>query len=405
MIRTVLESRETRTIRRAHTALVIFVGVLGASLGVACVGSGGEACGQSLVNFTSFTQKEDRIAYGLASGHVGTWDTRTDQTRLERVGLRDVRALDLLPDSKHLFVAGLPSRPHDDDWSQMSFMLLDPDSFEIKSLVWGPTGERPCWVEPGLVALIAQRGEDARESSPLSFWKVSANTMQRVCTLVHPEGKYTVFDVRATSGGGVLCALGLLSDDESSAIRTRELLLFDVQAKKISQRVPTDATLRGWSCLAVGAGDKYAIVHEPGRIELYELPDLRRLNAIELHEPHSAVRAAVTADGRCIAFGDQRLELWTLEDQKIYLLDELRERIVLHNEAVSQKRWPTEESETRLAFCLADLDFRAATHELVSVTRAGEASIWDVDARRRLHRKALVDIPELLRIEGKFGYR
>jgi len=337
---------------------------------------------------------------------IGSWEGTEKRFRWKSIGVVHPFGIQLLPDSRVL-VIGIQKRVWEasapQDWRELWFVDVDTlDMQKRLKAVDGPAVFRfttpdtvvmPCWEEP----------EKEPRSVRLALWRVEGASLREIDAIPVSRRDYRVTTISQLARSTILVHLVFCNVAEQpmeqhvgNATRGREkqwegeLVLYDLSTRRIAGRAPTPD-----GYVVVADGGRYGALLGQGGIELRALPSLALLKKSGPRD-YQYYEGAVSSDGRYVAFGLERLELWDTDANKVELLDEMDSKVILSDTFRHRDDPVGDDVFGRVAaqdqHCLACLRFIGESHRLAAVSHGGIFSLWDVSKRNRLRRDRMATV-------------
>jgi len=204
----------------------------------------------------------------------------------------------------------------------------------------------------------------------------------------------SVSDVRRLTDSTVLVHFNAPSSGEQSAEYRSCLAVVDVRSGRAKKQVSTAVPAGSMFRTRVAYGGRYVLAIGDGLIEIRRLPSLELAARREVEQTATS-SAAVSADGRFVAYGWRELRAWDSTKDEMYVLDQLNKRVAESDELVIAEDYRDSAGGRSLArdqLCIAVVSFVKDEGTLAGVTRDGWYCVWDLVTRRRLARVRICEV-------------
>jgi len=381
---------------------------------------------------------------GISCGVGASWNSSTgifvwDKADWGNIGLLELVQMGFVPGRNHAWI--LQQRGRSGNGGEGSkeasntrrmLTIINADNLTSVNQFDLPDGPAVgCFVNPDIIVVpCAVVAGSSEQDGNLTVWQIGTRELKKVGEIHLPEGM-SVGGIRHAANDVVLfpaCFLygeslhcsgsfnvsqpptvervvdgarSQVSDPPAPRLTTdanpspaMEIVACDISARRILSRQPT-AALGWWDCVRIGKDGKYAAVLGRKTIELRSVPSLTLLKRAEVDFGDFGC-GAISADGRYVAFGYKRLEIWDTVSGEIRLLDKLNEDTVdssgFRVVDPEKRHWGLQQAAAVHQRCLASLEFIGDHDELAGVTHDGVFYLWDVSAGKQVRRSRMIEV-------------
>jgi hypothetical protein len=187
----------------------------------------------------------------------------------------------------------------------------------------------------------------------------------------------------------------------SAAVDASELAILHIPSRKILRKCNTKLSLEEGCIAEASPGGRFTIVCTAGLIQLFTVPECKCRASLDVKSPLSIGAAAVSDNGRYVAFGLDQLHIWDTETGELRLVDSLNKDVLDADEPLVESGDVVEDWFMSGFFCLASVGFFEDTSEGFAVTRDGKAIVFDAGAAKVLRRRTVTVVPQLEHIRER----
>ena len=325
-------------------------------------------------------------------GSLGTWDLHSDEVRWKKQQLAgETLWLTPLPGDEGVVFAC--SGDGDDLHEVVRAQLIDAAELTVR------------WQREMAAARISAVAKDTfamfktiREGQPdavaaIELWDMKQAKPRSIATIQDENNGASIYALAALDGDQILVRR-MAGDNETWK---NKLAVFDIDSRSIVHESVTQLDPKSIWVSASSYESRFAAIAGAGRIQLWSIPGLECRGDISFKPPHDVGVCAVSADGRYVAFGLQRLEVWDTQTDEIHLIDKLSEDVFESKQSLSETSDWGEDMFTSRMYCLASVGFFKDSSQGFAVTRDGQALTFDAAMNKVLRRRTISVVPRLER--------
>ncbi len=352
-----------------------------------------------LLGWGQIVRKGDAAFFMSNEGEVGAWDAETRRlvSRDAPIKLTCGGRIISTPRAEQILISTYGLEPR-------LLLFVNVRTLEVERRIRapfdGPCGD--CFINPKLLALSGWRDADngrLDREHQLTFFHIDEDRLTAAATFRHPGGSYRIKDVRRVTDEQALVLCCVTAPERQTQKETGEMCLVDAMSARILHRVATRATGEERWTSRVSRGGGYVVSCQDSLIELRELPTLAIVRQLSVRDPHSPpVLAAISHDGRYVAFGVDQVELWDTTTGQLRTLDSLNSRVARHDKPFlpflpgAQHANYMAEYFVRYQYCVTDIAFIEDRYEFDVLTHDGVFAAWDASKGKCLRRDQIAKV-------------
>jgi hypothetical protein len=352
-------------------------------------------------------------------GMIGLWTSDSGRFRWKNVDCGHLFGIQFIHDqrSRRALLCGQVVDYESADASGRVYRnlgIVDLNTLRVLYQYRVPSGPGSwCFVSPDVVMMPCYQDQRKHEGAiRVVAWRMEGQELKEIDEIHLPGREFRGCAIRHVSDAIILLhvwfpqAAQEAGDGEGGPATSREkasgpseIIVYDLSKHEVLARTPTSVS--AWTpgnTVEVAAQGKRVCLLGSNVIELRSLPSLSLLKTVATE--NSPYHGAVSSDGRYVAFGLSRLELWDTATGEVHLLDKMDEDLIRSptfrlrwDVAPQDAVWPRIYAQDQ--YCLARLQFVEDRHELATLTHGGVFSTWDVSRRERLQRVRITDVEYL----------